>query len=112
MKREFIYFRVFEKNWRELGLTDDDLRELENAIIADPNIGRLIKGTGGLRKMRLPLFGRGKSGGIRVLYVDFISYEKVAIMNVYSKSAQETITDEQKREYKKLIDLLAKELRK
>jgi len=112
MKREFIYFRVFEKHWRELGLTDNDLQELENAIIANPNIGKLIKGTGGLRKMRLPLFDRGKSGGVRVLYVDFISYEKTAIMNVYPKSIQETITDEQKHEYKKLIDQLSKELRK
>jgi len=112
MEREFIYFKVFEKNWRELGLTDDDLQELENTIIANPNIGKLVKGTGGLRKMRLPLLNRGKSGGMRVLYVDFVSYEKTAVMNVYAKSVQETITDEQKNEYKKLIALLSKELRK
>jgi len=112
MKREFIYFRIFDKNWRDLGLADDDLQQLENIIIENPFAGKLIKGAGGLRKMRMPMFDQGKSGGIRVLYVDFASYEKTVIMNVYPKSAQDSITDKQKNEYNKLIGLLLKELRK
>ena len=92
-------------------LTDDDLAELENTILLNPKVGRLIVGTGGLRKMRVPLTNRGKSSGARVLYVDYISYEKTILMNVYPKSVQDTLTDKQKQEYKKLIDQLSKELK-
>ena len=112
MKREFVYFRIFDKNWNDLELTDDDLAELENTLLINPQAGRLIKGTGGLRKLRVPLSNQGKSGGARVLYVDYISYEKTILMNVYSKSVQDTLTEKQKQEYKKLIEQLSKELKK
>ena len=112
MHREFIYFRVFDKNWNDLELTDDDLSELENAVLINPQVGKLIRGTGGLRKMRVPLTNRGKSVGARVLYVDYITHEKTVFMNVYPKSTQDTVTEKQKQEYKKLIEQLAKELKK
>ena len=112
MNREFIYFKVFDKNWAVLELTDADLSELEKAILTNPQVGKLIKGAGGLRKMRVPMVNRGKSGGARVLYTDFISHEKTILMNVYPKSVKDTITEKQKQEYKKLIEQLSKELNK
>ena len=112
MNREFIYFKVFDKNWSDLKLTDDDLTELENTILVNPKAGRLIVGTGGLRKMRVPMPDRSKSSGARVLYVDYVSFEKTILMNIYPKSVQDTLTDKQKQEYKKLIDQLSKELKK
>ena len=112
MNREFILFKVFDKNWNNLELTDDDLADLENTILSNPKVGKVIVGTGGLRKMRIPLENRGKSSGARVLYVDYESHEKTVLMNVYPKGVQDSITDEQKLEYKKLIDQLSKELTK
>lgn len=106
MKREFIYFEIFDKNWRNLGLTDKDLIELENTINNNPDIGNIIQGTGGLRKLRFALPNKGKSGSIRVLYVDFISYEKTIFMNVYAKNEKENITDKEKQTYKTLINEL------
>ena len=57
-----------------MGLNDEDRRKLENEIANNPSIGKVIRGTGGLRKMRFALGGSGKSGGTRILYVDFVVY--------------------------------------
>ena len=78
----------------------------------NPTIGKIIQGTGGLRKMRYPLSNRGKSESTRILYVDYVFYEKTIIMNVYSKDKQATLTTLQKQEYKKYIRILLEELRK
>jgi hypothetical protein len=60
----------FEREWRRLGLTDDDRRALERDLLENPAKGSLIAGTHGIRKLRRPLEGKGKSGGIRVFYFD------------------------------------------
>ena len=57
-----------------MGLDDDNLRNLENEIIKNPKIGKVIQGTGGLRKMRYALENTDKSSGSRVLYVDYVVY--------------------------------------
>jgi len=106
MNREFIYFKIFDKNWNRLGLDDTDIENLEKIILDNPNSGKVVQGAGGLRKLRFPLPHGGKSGGARVLYVDFVLYEKIVILNIYAKSEQTTLTPEQKREYKDLISKL------
>ncbi len=49
-------------------LTDDEYKALQNFLVANPKGGDVIKGSGGLRKVRWKLKGRGKSGGIRNIY--------------------------------------------
>jgi hypothetical protein len=71
MEREFVETFEFRKRWKALKLDDDDLRALQDTLCAEPQVGDLIQGTGGIRKVRLELQGRGKSGGARVVYVDF-----------------------------------------
>ena len=48
-----------------MGLSDEDQKELEEALLEDPHLGKVIKGTGRARKMRIQLEGRGKSGSGR-----------------------------------------------
>jgi hypothetical protein len=110
MERTFIHLKIFDKNWSRLGLTDADLQDLQKAISENPEAGDLIKGTGGLRKLRYALPDRGKSGGVRVLYVDYAFYEKAALINVFSKSRKADITDAERQTLKKLISVLEKEL--
>ena len=113
MKREFIYFKVFDKSWSEMGLTFDDLTELENVIMSNPTIGKIIQGTGGIRKMRFALpNNKGKSGGARILYIDFVSYEQTIMLNAYSKGEKDNITDSEKSQLKKIVEGISKELRK
>ena len=96
-----------------MSLTDDDLTELELAIMRNPAIGKVIQGTGGVRKMRFVLQNnKGKSGGARVLYVDYISYEKTVLLNIYSKGEKDSITDSEKKQLKQIVEKISKELRK
>ncbi|MCD8230947.1 MAG: hypothetical protein LUD14_03845 [Clostridiales bacterium] len=70
--RTFVLTDEFSRRWEKLGLTDDDQLRLELEILNDPEIGKVIPGTGKLRKMRFAFKNRGKSGSIRVCYVDFV----------------------------------------
>jgi hypothetical protein len=96
----------------ELGLTEDDLIELEKFLEENPSAGALIPKTGGLRKLRWTLPNKSKSGGARVLYVDFISYEKIYFIDIYSKGEKETITEEEKQVFKKLMKNILDNLKK
>ena len=103
MKRVFLETQVFSKCWNELGLNDGDLLELQELIMKYPEAGDIIQGTGGLTKLRFALPNAGKSGGVRVLYVDFIRQEMVILINCYSKSEKDTISDKEKAMYRTLI---------
>jgi hypothetical protein len=112
VNREFISLDIFNRLWDDLGLTDDDLKELQEHLNIYPETGKMIKKTGGVRKMRWAVKGKGKSGGIRVLYIDFISYEKIYLLMVYPKSKKENITDNEKKVIRKLVEELKNELRR
>ena len=111
MKREFVYVPTFEKSWKQLNLSEKALRVLENLILEKPNIGEIIQGTGGLRKMRFAIGNRGKSHSIRILYIDFSYYEKTYFLFAYPKNELENITDKQKQIFKTMINILLEELR-
>jgi len=96
-KRAFLHSTHFDGIWTKLGLRDDDLRRLQNMIIKDPDVGRIIRGTGGLRKMRFSEEHGGKSGGFRVIYMDLSKYSFVYLLMIYPKSEKDTITDSEKR---------------
>ena len=68
MRRTFIQTDEFVKNWKRLGLNDDDMRRLELEILKNPQAGNVIKGTGGLRKLRFAFDDKGKSGSVRICY--------------------------------------------
>src|SRR4051812_32522364 len=68
---EFIYTKIFDRVWRQLGLNDDDDRYLlEATIMIDPKGWPVIPGTGGARKLRFapPDWPVGQSGALRVVY--------------------------------------------
>lgn len=106
MKRTFIQTLEFTKNWERLGLYDEDLRRLELEILKNPQVGSVIQGTGKLRKMRFAFENQGKSGSTRVCYVDFIMHETVYLITVYPKSEKDNLSMTEKKEIKKMIELL------
>lgn len=85
MKRLFITTNEFWKLWRETGLGDDDIKEVEDFLIKKPDYGAVIKSTGGLRKLRWGMKGKGKSGGIRILYADFPKHERLYFITLFKK---------------------------
>jgi len=110
MTREFIVAQIFDKRWAEYGLNDGDLQRLQNFLMKKPDAGDIIQGTGGLTKLRWSLPDTGKSGGIRILYIDFIRQEKIMLVNCYVKSDKDSITDKEKAMYKELVKKIGKEL--
>ena len=111
MAKEFIITKIFDKRWDEMHLTDETLRQLQSHIMKNPDGGDIIEGTGGLAKLRWNLPNKCKSGGVRVLYVDFIRQETVILVNCYSKNAKDTISAKEKAMYKEFIKAIGKELK-
>lgn len=109
MKRTFIGVPLFTKKWKELGLTDEDLRDLQNILLQNPKSGDVIQGTGGLRKIRIPMKGRGKSGGSRVIYVDIEIKEVIYFINVYTKNEKDDLTEDEKKAFKAVVKMLKEE---
>lgn len=112
MTREFIFIPEFEIRWKKLGFNDDDLRDLEAYLCEHPTLPPIIQGTGGLRKFRWSQHeGQGKSGGARILYVDFASFEKIYMISCFAKNKQINLTGAQKKQMKAVIEHLKSELR-
>jgi hypothetical protein len=95
---EFIEAPAFSR-YRDEYLDDNGFRDVQKAIINNPAAGDLIPGTGGLRKLRWRdnKRGKGKRGGIRIIYYTFLSEGQVWLMTLYSKDEADDLTNEERR---------------
>ncbi len=109
MTRVFKEVPSFTKKWKELGLTDEDLRTLENILLKAPETGLVIPDTGGIRKIRIPTERSGKRGGARVIYVDIEVKECIYLLDVYVKNKKTDLTGKEKKLLRKLVDVLKEE---
>ena len=109
MKREFVRTDVFEEGWINAGLNDDDLCDLENLLLQNPKAGVVIPHLSGGRKLRFAIKNHGKSGGVRVIYVDIMIREQIYLLLAYPKNIQTDLTSEQKKIINKLIKKLKEE---
>ncbi|WP_020560500.1 type II toxin-antitoxin system RelE/ParE family toxin [Thiofilum flexile] len=89
---EFIETPTFTRQILAL-LSDEEYRGLQNLLIDDPERGNLIKGGGGIRKIRYSLAGQGKSGGMRAIYYWLNEQHQIYMLLAYPKSAKDTLTD-------------------
>ncbi len=97
----FIETSIFTKELVKL-LSDDEYRMLQHNLVIRPTAGSLIKGTGGLRKIRWKSPGKGKSGGLRIIYY-YDPPDKIYMLFPYKKSDQEDLTPAQVKTLSKLI---------
>ncbi|WP_232582255.1 type II toxin-antitoxin system RelE/ParE family toxin [Photobacterium phosphoreum] len=104
---EFIETPLFESLRKEL-ISDDEYRALQSEIIVSPDIGQLIVGTGGLRKIRLAGSGSGKSGGYRSIYL-LINPDTVYFLLLYKKGKKDTLTDKEKKVLKQISQSIKRE---
>ncbi len=72
-------------------LSDDDYRSLQSYLLHMPDSGDIVRGSGGVRKVRWAPSGKGKSGGVRVIYYWRKSEHEVWMLTLYSKSERATI---------------------
>ena len=93
---------VFTKQAQKL-LDRESYRLLQLRLVAEPDAGDLIQGTGGLRKIRWEGAGRGKRGGVQVIYYWARRDAVILLLLIYSKTQQDDLTAQQKALLKKLI---------
>ena len=85
---------IFTKEITEI-LSDDAYREFQEYLVAHPESGDVIKGSGGLRKIRWKVPGRGKRGGIRTIYNYYRDESLLLMIYVYEKSKTSDLTPKQ-----------------
>jgi hypothetical protein len=76
---------------RDDWLSDDEYRRLQGYLIEHPDAGDIIRGSGGIRKLRWAAKGKGKSGGVRVIYYWAKAPLHVYLLTLYGKSEQADI---------------------
>ena len=110
---EFIELPVFTKRLLTLAKerAEDALLEIQGDLLENPIRGKVVQGTGGVRKARAadPARGKGKRGGLRYLY-SFIEREgQIFLLMVFSKNEQDDLTKEQKKMLKRAVSELVEE---
>ena len=85
-------------------LSDDEYAELQQVLMSDPAAGDPIPKSGGLRKLRWGVAGRGKRGGLRVIYHARIREGVIWMLTLYSKNVKETIPGHVLKKIRKEID--------
>ena len=84
-------------------LSDEEYRQLQLALLIRPEQGALIRGSGGLRKLRWGARGRGKRGGVRVIYYWHPAEQFLYTLLIYAKSQQDDLTPAQLRVLRRLV---------
>lgn len=84
-------------------LSDEEYRQLQLGLLIRPEQGALIRGSGGVRKVRWGAGGRGKRGGVRVIYYWHRGDQTLYMLLVYSKTAQDDLTAAQLRVLRRLV---------
>jgi len=84
-------------------MDDDDYARLQPTLALRPDLGRLIPGGGGIRKMRWAGCGRGKRGGLRLIYYWQTADERIWMLLLYPKSERDDLSATQMRQLRILV---------
>lgn len=87
----FIEDHGFARRRRGI-LDDEDLMEVMSWLAVRPGAGQVIRGSGGLRKLRWAGSGRGKRGGGRVIYFWWVADEKILLLDIYTKNDKQDLS--------------------
>jgi hypothetical protein len=103
---EFIETPAFTRYFSSY-LNDDEYRELQNRLAAGPELGDVMPGTGGFRKLRWadPRRGKGRRGGLRVIYYYFPGEQQIWLMTLYGKDEASDLTAKQRQALKNAIEI-------
>jgi hypothetical protein len=85
-------------------LTDDEYAALQGLLRIQPDLGTLIPGGGGIRKLRWAAKQRGKSGGARIIYYWVVAQDLIYMLTAYSKNEQIDLSPSQLQFLRRLVD--------
>jgi len=99
---ELIETSTFTRQMTTL-LSDEDYGEFQSRLVANPGLGALIKGGGGIRKIRVAIGSRGKRGGARVIYYWAVRKDLILLLYAYSKNVSADLTPRQVAQLAKVV---------
>lgn len=104
MKATFVELPAFERNRKDY-MDDDAYRLFQQELMGNPAAGDVMEGTGGLRKLRQPdpRRGKGKRGGLRVIYYWWSGGDQFWLFTVYDKDQMDDLTPAQRKLLKQLL---------
>ena len=76
-------------------MDDDEYGRLQSFLAEHPEVGKIIRASGGIRKLRWAGSGRGKRGGLRLIYFWWVASDRISMLMVYPKSEQDDLTPDQ-----------------
>ena len=94
---------VFTRQVQKL-LSDEEYQQFQVELIRRPDIGAIIPSSGGLRKVRWSLPGRGKRGGARVIYYWAVSVDKILLLLMYPKNEQDDLSHDQMKILRAIVE--------
>lgn len=98
----FIEDHAFQN--RRKGLMDDEeLFRLMESLAVHPGVGKIIPGSGGLRKLRWSAKGHGKRGGVRVIYFWWVADDKILLLDIYAKADKENLAADEIEKLKRKV---------
>ncbi len=89
-------------------LDEENQDELKNFLSLNPQAGRIMEGTGGVRKLRWARQGSGKSGGVRVIYYFYNETMPLILLNMFGKSEKANLSKAERNKMAKLVSILVK----
>ena len=99
----FVETSIFTRQVMEF-LSEDEYRALQAALVTRPSMGPIIRGSGGLRKARWTMRGRGKRGGVRVIYFWAVQQERLLMLLLYSKNERDDLSSDQLRILRQIVE--------
>lgn len=100
---QFIETSIFTRQVTSL-LTDDEYSQLQVALLAHPETGVIISRSGGLRKIRWSMSGRGKRGGVRAIYYWVVAKDQILMLFIYPKSEKDDLTPQQLKVLREIVE--------
>ena len=105
---EFIETTAFTKYVYDY-LSDDEYLGLQSFLLQYPELGKVVPGSGGVRKVRWAMTGKGKSGGVRVIYYFMVRPDLVFLADIYTKNEKENLTHAERNQLKKIASEIQQE---
>jgi hypothetical protein len=106
----FIELPLFTQQITSL-LEDAAYGQFQVELLRSPDKGDVIQQSGGLRKVRLRLPGRGKSGGARVIYLHLPRHETIVFFYVYTKAQREDLSADQLKRLRQAVAIIKQEFK-
>lgn len=99
----FIETAIFTRRLLQI-LSDEEYHLLQQELAARPEAGKVIPGSGGLRKIRWRFSGTGKRGGIRIIYYWRKDANQIMLLFVFAKNEQDNLTPAQLKQIRSVVE--------